>query len=207
MSIPITYRGSITREQWLVNETRVVARLMADEGLSDTKEIIEKVTAQNLFQYPTEREQKSIARACCRRLLALSEDEDVRASLIDLAAHGSLEQLAQVNLYAMMRDNRVVWDFMTCVIAPKFSLFDLSLRKSEIVTFIEGLRAQDDRVATWSDATCNKVRQVLVNCIEGAEMYSRKTEALRPPLFDFELERCVRANGDEAVLPAFGITE
>lgn len=207
MSIPTTYRGSITREQWLVNETRVVARLMADETLSDTKEIIEKVTAQNLFQYPTEREQKSIARACCRRLLALSEDEGVRASLIDLAAHGSLEQLAQVNLYAMMRDNRLVWDFMACVIAPKFSLFDLSLRKSEIVTFIEGLRAQDDRVATWSDATCNKVRQVLVNCIEGAGLYSRKTEALRPPLLDFELERCVRANDDAAVLPAFGITE
>lgn len=122
MSMPTTYRGSMTREQWLVNETRVVARLMADENLSDTKEIIEKVTAQNLFQYPTEREQKSITRACCRRLLALSEDEDVRASLINLAAHGSLEQLAQVNLYAMMCDNRVVWDFMTCVIAPKFSL-------------------------------------------------------------------------------------
>ena len=42
MSIPTTYRGSITREQWLVNETRVVARLMADEDLSDSKEIIEK---------------------------------------------------------------------------------------------------------------------------------------------------------------------
>lgn len=207
MSMPTTYRGSMTREQWLVNETRVVARLMVDENFSDTKEIIEKVAAQNLFQYPTEREQKSIARACCRRLLALSEGEDVRASLINLAAHGSLEQLAQVNLYAMMCDNRVVWDFMTCVIAPKFNLFDLSLRKSEIATFIEGLRAQDDRVATWSDATCNKVRQVLVNCIEGAGLYSRKTETLRPPLLDFELERCVRANDDAAVLPAFGITE
>ena len=207
MGAPAKYRGTITREQWLINETRVVARLMVDEGLSQSCDITERVMSLNLFQYPTEREQKSISRACARRLIALSEDEVIRTSLLKLAAHGTLEQLSQVNLYAMMRDNRLVWDFMTCVIAPKLQKFDQTLRKREITAFVEGLRAQDERVATWSDATRNKVRQVLTNCIEGAGLYDRKTERLHAPLLDFEIERCIRANDEAAILPAFGLME
>lgn len=52
MTAPVTYRGTITREQWLVDETRVIARLMMEEGLTSDAELIERVTSQNLFQYP-----------------------------------------------------------------------------------------------------------------------------------------------------------
>ena len=45
---------------------------------------------------------------------------------------------------------------MTCVVAGKFSLLDMHLGKAEIATFLEGLRAQDERVASWSPATLNK---------------------------------------------------
>ena len=78
MTAPATYRGTITREQWLVDETRVIARLMMEEGLTSDAELIERVTSQNLFQYPTEREQASITRACARRLCALSDDPQTR---------------------------------------------------------------------------------------------------------------------------------
>lgn len=205
MTAPATYRGTITREQWLVDETRVIARLMVEEGLTNDAELIERVTSQNLFQYPTEREQASIARACARRLCSLSDDPQTRERAIDLVAHGTPDQLNQTNLYAMMRDNRVVWDFMLCLVARKFEALDSTLHRYEIVDFLEGLRTQSAKVATWSDATLNKARQVLTACLANCGMYNRKTEQLVPLFLDFELEMCIRANGDEAALRAFGM--
>ena len=205
MSAPAVYRGSITREQWLANETRTIARLMLDEGLDTTNSLVECVLETNPFQYPTERELKSITRACHRRLVALSQDEQLRQQLIELVAHGTATQGAQTNLYAMMCDNRIVWDFMLCVVARKFETLDATLRKHEIADFLEGLRAQDERAARWSDATCNKIRQVLTMCLEKVGMYDRASEQLAPPMLDFELEDAMRANGDACILPSFGI--
>lgn len=207
MSIPITYRGSITREQWLVNETRVVARLILDEHLESESELTAHVLSNNPFQYPTEREVKSIARACARRINAVSNGPSVRPRILNLIAHGTSDQLKQANLYAMMCDNRIVWEFMTNLIAPKFQALDTALAKHEIAAFLEGLRAQDERVATWSPATLNKIRQALSMCLEQYGMYNRKTEELNPPLLDYDLEQIIRANSDEAALSAFGVSQ
>lgn len=208
MSTPTTYRGSITREQWLVDETRTVARLrLEDPTLLDTRALAEYILENNLFQYPTEREVGSIARACARRLDALSSDPDRRNRLTGLIARGTIEQLRQANLYALMCDNRLVWDFMTCVVADKFSMLDTHLRKAEIAAFLEGLRAQDERVATWSPATLNKIRQVLSHCLEQCGMYDRKTERLSTLLLDYDLENLMRENGDAGILPAFGLAQ
>ena len=206
MSAPTAYRGSITREQWLIDETRTVARLrLEDRAFLDTRALAAHILENNLFQYPTEREVGSIARACARRLDALSSDPDRRDRLTGLIAHGTTEQLRQANLYALMRDNRLVWDFMTCVVESKFSLLDMHLGKTEIATFLEGLRAQDERVATWSPATLNKIRQVLAQCLEQCGMYERKTEQLSTLLLDYDLENLIRENGDAGILPAFGL--
>ena len=208
MSAPVTYRGSITREQWLVDETRTVARLrLEDPSFLDTRALAAHILENNLFQYPTEREVGSIARACARRLDALSTDPERRERLTRLIAHGTIEQLRQANLYALMRDNRLVWDFMTCVVESKFSLLDMHLGKAEIATFLEGLHAQDERVASWSPATLNKIRQVLAQCLEQCGMYDRKTEQLSTLLLDYDLENLIRENGDAGILPAFGLAQ
>lgn len=205
------YRGTITREQWLLRETRVVARLWAQAAqcgrFLDCDAAVQEVAKKNLFQYPTEREVKSIARACWRRLDALSNDASLRDRLVDLAAEGALDQARQVNLYAMARDNRIVWDFLAVVVARKFQSLDEALPRREIVAFLEGLRAQDERAARWSDATLNKIRQVLTACLVDCGMYDRRAESLRRPILDLTLEQAMRANGDQAILPAFGVLD
>jgi hypothetical protein len=51
---PYNGSGALTREQFLFYETRIIAKLLCDDGLTD-EEAIEKVVNENLFQYPTER--------------------------------------------------------------------------------------------------------------------------------------------------------
>lgn len=202
------YRGSITREQWLLRETRTVARLRNEAGESyDPAGLVARVCDENLFQYPTERELRSVARACDRRLTALSDDPATRAALIDLIANGTADQIAQTNLYAMARDNRIVWDFLATLVAHKFRTLDRSLTRPEVVAFVEGLRAQDQKIARCSDATLTKIRQVLTACLVWCGMYDRRSGRLTPPLLDRSLENGIRANGDFALLPAFGFKE
>ena len=202
MDATTPYNGAITREQFLMRETRVVAQLKLDEGLSNA-EAVARVVEQNLFQYPTERELKSIARACARRLDNLSDDPTAREALTALVAHGTPDQARQANLYAVMRTFRVAWEFMVALVGPRYRSLDPSLPRRDIAAFLEGLRAQDERVAGWSDATMNKIRQVLTGCLVECGMYDRATEQLQPAFLDFTLEQGIRANGDEACLAAF----
>ena len=92
-------------------------------------------------------------------------------------------------------------------VADKRKNLDASLPNREITAFLEGLRAQDETVAGWSDATLNKIRQVFVKCLEECGMYDRASEQLTSVLLDFELEGLIRANDDAAILPALGVMD
>ena len=100
---PYSGSGSLTREQFLFHETRIVAKLLIDEGLDDN-EIVERIMEENLFQFPTEKSVKRIVNGCLRRLRCLGDD-----SLIKTIAHSSMENAKQACLYAMMKQYRLVW--------------------------------------------------------------------------------------------------
>ena len=61
--------GSLTREQFLLRELRIVADLRT-QGVPDDQ-IIQRVQRENLFQYRTERMLADRARVCLQRLDAL----------------------------------------------------------------------------------------------------------------------------------------
>ena len=66
------YIASITREPFLFYEMRVAARLLY-KGATD-EEAVEQIVGDNLFQYPTEKSIKRMARACIKRLRNLEDD-------------------------------------------------------------------------------------------------------------------------------------
>ena len=63
---------------------------------------------------------------------------------------------------------------------------------------------QDDDVAGWSDATIDKIKQVLNKVlIENEYIDGPRATKLNPVMICTEVENAIRANGDEVVLPAF----
>ena len=106
---PYKGSGQITREQFLFYETRTTARLMVD-GLDD-KEIIEKIIDENLFQYPTEKSIRQMARTCLARLKAMDDEK-----LVEALASKPSETAKQICMFAMMKRYRLIWDFMITVI-------------------------------------------------------------------------------------------
>lgn len=155
---PYKGSGQITREQFLFHEMRTTAKLIND-GI-DKNAVVEKIISENLFQYPTEKSLRAIARAYLKRLYSM-EDE----ALITAIATQPSDSSKQVCLYAMMCRYRLVWDFMITVIGEKYQKFDRSFGRIDLNTFFMRLQEQDDWVATWSDSTIAKIRQILTKTL------------------------------------------
>ena len=119
------YRGSgqLTREQFYFYEMRTTARLICS-GLTD-EQVAEQIISGNLFQYPTERTIKAAVSACIKRMHAL-DDERLMNAIAEMDSHTA----KQICLYAMMRQYRLVWDFMVTVIGEKYRLLDMSFAVS-----------------------------------------------------------------------------
>lgn len=195
------YSAVMTREQFLFHETRSTAKLL-DEGLSKD-EIVKEIISKNLFQYPTEKSVRPMALTCLRRLEALSD----KALIAAIAAESS-DVAKQICLYAMMRQYRLVWDFMLTVIGEKYRNLDHSFSKMDLHGFFLRLQEQDDWVAAWSDQTIAKLRQVLAKIlVENGYLDSVRAETLNPVLLSPILERAIREAGQEIVLPAFNCLE
>lgn len=191
------YNGGLTREQFLFHEMRITARLLF-EGYTDGQ-VIEKIVQDNLFQFPTEKSVRNLARVCLRRLHAMNDDSLVAA----IAAQPS-DTAKQICLYAVMKQNRLVWDFMITVIGEKYRQMDMSFGKIDVNAFLMRLQEQDDSVATWSESTIKKIKSVLVSIlVENGYLDSNRSDTLIPVLLDRDLETAIRGNNDDAALPAF----
>lgn len=191
------YNAAMTREQFLFYEMRTTAKLM-NEGL-DKDVVVERIVSENLFQYPTEKSVRKMALACIRRLESMEDD-----TLIAAIATQPSDVAKQVCLYAMMRQYRLVWDFMLTVVGDKYQKLDSSFSKMDLNVFFMRLQEQDDWVATWSDSTITKVRQVLTKMlVENEYLDSTDADHLNPVLISPLLENAIREDGQEIVLSAF----
>ena len=191
------YNGSLTAEQFLFYEIRIAAKYYIDGKTME--EAIEIIKNDNLFQYPTERQISRIARACYKRLDALGNEQ-----LVHELAFASSEIAKQINLYAIMKYNRLVWEFMIQVIGEKYSNQDFSFSRKDLNAFFTRLQAQNDFVSAWSDNTVKKIKSVLVRMLVETEYLDGiRSTSLNPVLLCEELEEGIRANHDDDALPAF----
>lgn len=193
----LLYNGSLTREQFLFYEIRIAAKLYL-QGVC-VEDAIREVKKNNLFQFPTEREINSMTRACFKRLEALDN-----INLVNELANAPASIAKQINLYAIMRSNALVWDFMVQVIAEKYRNQDLTYTRKDMNVFFTRLQSQNDTVSQWSESTISKIKSVLTKMLVEAEyLASFRDTTLHPVLISEELEEGIRANNDYDVLPVF----
>jgi len=193
----MSYNGGLTAEQFLFFEMRIVSKQYL-EG-KPIEEIIENVKRDNLFQYPTERMINRFARACHRRIVALGNEK-----LVYEVANAPVDVAKQINLYAMMRYNRLAREFMIGLIGEKYRQQDFSYTRKDINVFFSRLQEQNDDVAAWSEQTISKLKQVLTKCLIETEMLdSVRDTTLNPIFISAELESGIRENNDLTALAAF----
>jgi len=191
------YIASLTREPFLFYEMRTTAKLLCS-GLSE-ENVVEQITNDNLFQYPTEKSVARMAKACLKRLAAMDDNDLVRA-----IAQQPTDVAKQICLYAMMKQSRLMWEFMLTVIGEKYRLKDSSFGRIDLNTYFMRLQEQDDAVATWSEGTITKLKQVLAKVlVENEYLDNIRADHLNPVYLHPILENAIRNHGDLMVLPAF----
>lgn len=191
------YLGSLTREQFLYYENRIVAKLIL-QG-KNYNEILKEVTDENSFQYPSLVSYKLITKACYKRLTFTG---DMR--LVELVANANSSTSKLALLYCMMCQNLLVKDFMIDVIGEKFNSGCLDFDKTDVNHFFVQLVSRIDVVATWSDATINRIKSVLIKCLaETGYLTTIKSTVLNPISADEELIELIRDRGDYEFLQAF----
>lgn len=191
------YNAVITREQFLFYEVRTTAKLLY-EG-SNSEEVVERIISDNLFQYPTEKSVRRMAITCLKRLKALGDN-----SLVAAIATQPSEVAKQICLYAMMKQYRLIRDFMITVIGEKYRLSDTTYGKIDVNSYFLRLQEQDDWVATWSDSTVTKLKQVITKMlVENEYIDNNKSTKLNPVWLQPVLKNAIRENGDEIALSAF----
>lgn len=197
MEMKPQYMGSLTREQFLYYENRIVAKLIL-QGKS-YEEILKEVTEDNAFQYPSLVSYKLITRACYKRLTFTG---DMR--LVELVANSNAATSKLALLYCMMCQNLLVRDFMIDIIGEKFKSNSLEFDKTDVNHFFVQLVSRVDVVATWSDSTINKIKSVLIKCLtETGYLTTIKSTMLNPITADEELIELIRDRGEYEFLQAF----
>ncbi len=194
---PYKGSGQLTREQFLFYEMRTTAKLII-EGLDD-KAVIDRIVDENLFQYPTEKSIRKMVLTCIKRLRAMKDE-----SLIYQIGTQPVDVAKQICLYAMMKQYRLIWDFMITIIGEKYRMQDFSFGKKDVNVFFMQLREQDAYVEGWSESTCNKIRQVIIRImVENEYLDNIKSEQLNPVWLNPMLENAIRNNNDDRALIAF----
>ncbi len=197
MNSTYPYIASLTREPFLFYEMRTTAKLLTS-GLS-AEDAVAQITVENLFQYPTEKSITRMAKACVKRLQVMKD-----ADLIHAIATQPTEIAKQICLYALMKQSRLVWEFMLTVIGEKYRSKDSSFGRIDLNTYFIRLQEQDDTVASWSEGTITKLKQVLAKILVETEYLDDvRADHLNPVYLHPILENAIRSHGDLAVLPAF----
>lgn len=177
---------------------RIVASLLS-EGKSE-KEIVEEIATNNLFQYPTERMIKNIAQVCLNRFKEADSKE-----LVELVAKGSSDTAKQACLFLMMNYYRLVWEFMINVVGEKYRTKNTSFGKVDLNSFFTQLQEQNETVASWSDSTVNKCKQVLKkSLVEAGYLDNARSQELNHILLDPELKDIIKHTQNPNALIAFG---
>ena len=93
---------------------------------------------------------------------------------------------------------------MITVIGSKYQALDYSFGKIDLNSFFMRLQEQDDDVASWSDSTIKKLKQVLLKTLVDNEYVdSTKADKLNPVLISPLLENAIREENKTEALPAF----
>lgn len=196
MKKKVSYGASLTGEPFLFFEIRQVARLKLD-GLGD-QEIKAKVQSENLFQYATEKSVARRLRAVLKRVAVLEE------VLLKYLVNKPIESGRIINLYAIMETNPLFYNFMTEVIAEKFASNNLLLEKKDLNGFFQAQREQNEEVAKWTDATINKLKQVIIRILMEAGLLDKDKSSMQRPVIEPDLVKHFEEIGVKELLRAMG---
>lgn len=190
------YRSTIKARSFLYLELKKAAALYL-QGYSHAG-IKELACKENIFALNTENRIRDIAATISTRLQVLDIE------LLNILVDGNLETSKQVALYAILKTDRLFFEFMLEVFRGKYLLRDYTIFNKDYSLFFQRKAEQSPIVAAWKDYTYYKLKQVYNRILFEAGFIRRsrgKVEITRPLMVQ-DLKDHLKKKGDEIYLQA-----
>ncbi|MFS0555064.1 DUF1819 family protein [Brevibacillus sp. 179-C9.3 HS] len=191
------YSATLTGAAFMLYEFKKVLTLK-NVGMSD-HEIRKTILEENSFQYQKNSSLKRSLPSLLRRAHVLDE------FLTKMVLEESLQSGKIINLYAIMKTDRLFFEFMNEVIREKFETNNYLLEKKDLNLYFTSKAEQDAGVASWTEQTVNKLKQVILRILEeSGVLKDKKTGELSRLLMDDQLKGRMIQSGEVIYIRAMG---
>ena len=187
--------GMVSKPFWFIEFKKVM--ILLDKGL-DYDEIKRISLEENLFGVPKIYRAKEIYNTIIRRTKSL----DIKA--INLFCSTDLSSSKALALLAVMKTDRLFFEFMYEVYREKIILGDDILDESDINIYMKNKQSQSEKVASWEDCTIKKLVNSYFNFLSDSGFILRdgKVNRITPPILDNQVEQHLLEHGMKNYLQA-----
>lgn len=187
--------GLVSQSFWFVEMKKIVK--LIDEGKSE-EEIKKLCIEENLFGTTKEYRAKRIYGYIWNRAKKLDK------SLIELFCNSDLGTQKIINLVAVLRSDRLFFEFMFEVYREKNILGIPTIEDADVNIFFNNKEVQNNDIAKWTDETKRRLRSIYFNYLTDANLLTivNKQKTITPPILDIALERYLDACGDGDIVKA-----
>lgn len=190
------YKSTIKSRPYLYKETKKASSLI-NKGL-DTDCIKEKSLEDNIFQLESEARKKEVASIITARL------KDLDKHIIYNIENSNVETSKILVLYAILKTDRLLFDFINEVYKEKIVLKDLFIRDKDFSVFFQNKREQSEKVASWSEYTFKKLKQVYIRILFESGLIAKQKgdREIKIPIIESEVKDYLYSIGDSVYLNA-----
>ena len=187
--------GLMSQSFWFLEFKKVVKLRQSD---MDYEDIRKKCIDDNLFGAAKEYRALRMAGYVINRVKTMDDQ------LMEIFLSSELETQKLINLAAIMKTDRLFFEFVYEVYREKSILGVGVLENADVNVFFTQKEAQSELIAGWTDSTKQKLRRCYLNFMTDANLLTEinKKKTITPPIVDILFERYLISSGEEVLLKA-----
>jgi len=187
--------GLMSQSCWFV-EFKKIVQLIADGRTED--EIKAECLENNLLGAVKEYRAKRVYGYLIARSKML-DDAGIR-----LFMNSDLATQKLINLVAILRGDRLFFEFVYEVYREKVILGQLEMEDKDFSIFFRNKGEQSELVENWNDSTKKHLKSNYVTCMSDANLLriEGKKRLMTPPIVDNSIIWYLQNSGDQAILAA-----
>lgn len=187
--------GLVSQSFWFVETERIIK--LIHDGKSDD-EIKRMCIDENLFSTTKKYRAKRIYGYIKNRIKNLDKE------LIELFYTSDLTTQKVINLIAILKSDRLFFEFMFEVYREKNILGIPVIEDADVNIFFKNKEIQSEDIAAWTDGTKRRLRSIYFNYLTDANFLTvvGKKKTITPPILDIALARYLEACGESVIIKA-----
>lgn len=192
------YTATLTGSPYLFNECRIIAKYLLDG--SDPSELRKRNIEENLIQYKTVSSISRVNSPIFNRLEQFNKEQ------LDFFVNGDIQQAKYLLVYAIMKSDRIVKEFVREVYYDKLLMQDIKLEKYEIIKWFNTKYQVSEFLRNRSESTKYKLQQVLLQIMTSSGLLKKDGDdyLMNRPLLSNELINILKNSDDYEYAKSIG---